>query len=85
MRMGNHGEGAKCQRGAVGLREGSLPSRGVEARDGLPRGGGRAEWKTKVVLSGICCCTLQFEEMVLRRWAFFWRWGHGEMRFSKPA
>lgn len=51
----------------------------------LPRGGGRAEWKTKVVLSGIGCYTLQFEEMVMRRWAFFWRWGHGEMRFSKPA
>lgn len=57
-------EGAHCP--AAGQRTGMASS---------PEGGGRAEWRTRVVLSGVGCCTLQFEEIEVRRLGFLLEMG----------
>lgn len=70
MRMGNHEEGAKWQRGGCGAQRGLTIQLWGGGKGWLPRGGGRAKWRTSVVLSGVGCCTLQFEEMEARRLGF---------------
>lgn len=61
--MGNHGEGAKCQRGAVGLREGSLPSHGAEARDGFPEEEEEQSGRQRLSFLGLVAALCS-----LRRW-----------------
>lgn len=74
MRIGNHGEGAKWQRGGCGVQRGILAQHGAEVRDGFPEV--EAERiEDKVVCSGVACCTLQFEETGARRLGFLLEMG----------
>lgn len=71
--------------GAVGLRGGSPSSCGAGARDGFPEE--EAEPSGGQVLSflGLVAALCSLRRWRRGGWGFFGIWGHGEMRFSKPA
>lgn len=58
MKMIYHEEGDKQQRRDCGAQRGLTAQSQGGGQGWLPRGGGRAELETRVVPSGIGCCTL---------------------------